>query len=237
MGSSPLQSLEVIEKLRARPLVTAGRAKALPLGQPDIDAFLPDGGLPQGAVVELCSSAGLGQATAAALAACAAAQEQARKLALDGDGCAWCAWIDSSRTLYAPGVMQAGVEPERLLVVRPPAESVARVAVRLASSGLFSVLVIDRCGVPGAKLVDRRTRWSTAVRRLSLSVETSETTVVLLSTIEEARAQTLPVALRLELSHPEVDRTSLRISKERHGRLSGPRSFSPSLLAPRIALP
>lgn len=225
MGLSPLQSQEAIEKLRARPLIAPGRAKSLPLGWPSLDSFLPDGGLPQGAVVELQSPTGLGHATAAGLAVCAAAQRRGRELVLDEGDSAWCAWVDSSGTLYAPGVMSAGVDPERLLVVRPPAESVAKVAVRLATSEVFSVIVVDRCGVPGASLVNRKTRWSTAVRRLSLAVEHSDTTVLLLSSQRESRGQTLPVAMRLDLCRPEVEQVSLAISKERYGRLMGPQTF------------
>lgn len=233
MGSSPLRSLELIEKLRQRPSEPTAPVETLPFGLAPVDQLLPDGGLPRGAVVELCSPGGLGHATAAALSVCAAAQHRGRALDLAGDEeHPWCAWVDGSGTLYAPGVLSAGVDAERLLVVRPVARSIARVAVRLATSDVFAVIVVDRCGVPGAKLVDRRTRWSTAVRRLSLAVEPSDTTVVLLSSLDEARAERLPVALRLELGRPEAERWSLRIGKERHGRLRGPQSFD---LSERLA--
>jgi len=37
-----------------------------------------------------------------------------------------------------------------------------------------------------------------------------------------ARKEALPTAMRLELSRPSHDRLSLRITKDRRGRLSGP---------------
>lgn len=226
MGLAPLDSQATIARLRARPLVTPARPKVLPLGLPPLDELLPDAGLPRGAVVELCSAAGLGHVTQVALAACAAAQREEHPRAVGDTASAWCAWVDTAATLYAPGVLRAGVDLDHLLVVKPPPDALARVAVRLAASHIFSVVVLDRSGVPGAKLVDRRTRWGTAVRRLALAVEGSHTTVLLLSTRRSAREQPLPVAMRVELARPEAERLSLRISKERHGRLGGPHSVS-----------
>src|SRR5687767_6270495 len=84
--------------------VEVERPKALPLGTGTvgltttlaaIDEVLPDGGLPRGAVVELASASGLGRATTVALAACAAAQREARLRSGDPATVgAWCAFID-----------------------------------------------------------------------------------------------------------------------------------------------
>jgi recombination protein RecA len=226
MGTSPLSS-EPLARLRARHLVVPARPKSLPLGLGPIDALLPDAGLPRGAVVEICSPAGLGHATRLALAACASAQREARAQS----ACAWCGWIDTSRTLFAPGVLAAGVDLERLLVVRPPPEALARIAVRLGSSQLFSLLVVERAGVPGMRSSEVRARWSTTVRRLGLAVESSECTVVLLSSTEQLRAEPLPVAMRIELGRPSSDRLSFRIAKERYGRVGDPVSLSLSEVA------
>jgi recombination protein RecA len=225
MGSSPLsasQALAPLDRLRARHLVLGPRAPALPTGLVALDALLPDGGLPRGAVVELCAASGLGQSTRLALCACASAQQQAQAEAGLGAQAAWCAWIDASGSLFAPGVVRAGVELGRLLVLRPRPEAVARLAVRLASSQLFSVLVVERAGVPGTSFGLPRARWELTTRRLALALEGSECTVVLLSSLEQARVEHLPVALRLELTRPERAVLQVRVSKERHGRLRGP---------------
>jgi len=230
MGTSPLSS-EPLARLRARHLVMPARPKSLPLGLGPIDALLPDAGLPRGAVVEICSPAGLGHATRLALAACASAQREARAQGDEQSTRAWCGWIDTSQTLFAPGVLAAGVDLERLLVVRPPPEALARIAVRLGSSQLFSLLVVERAGVPGMRSSEVRARWSTTVRRLGLALESSECTVVLLSSTEQLRAEPLPVAMRIELGRPSSDRLSFRIAKERYGRIGDPVSLSLSEVA------
>ncbi|MBW2458504.1 MAG: recombinase A [Deltaproteobacteria bacterium] len=265
MASFPLSSVDPLEKLRISPHDVGLRAKPLPLGIQSLDAGLPDAGLPRGGVVEIGSPAGLGRATALALAACVSAQrgsaqrgsaqrasaqrasaqrasaqrasaQRASLPATSEEDCAWCAWIDSSHTLYAPGVIQAGVELERLLVVRPDPEDIARIAVRVTASGAFSVVVIDRSGVPGAGLGDSRARWHIVVRRLALAAEANHTTVLLLSSTSVARKEALPTAMRLELSRPNHERLSLRITKDRRGRLRGPISVDLlDLLGPRGA--
>ncbi len=235
MGASPLNLAEQLNKLRARPLgggssiILSGREQngpPLSLGLAAIDAVLPDGGLPRGAVVELCAPDGLGQSTRVMLAACAAAQQQQREETIVRDRGVWCAWLDPAGTLFAPAVLRAGIDLERLLIIRPPVESLARVAVRVAASRVFSLIVLDRCGVPGAQLSQAARRWDIAVRRLALAVEASATTVVLLSRANEPRRTLLPVALRLELGRPSAQHLSLRVAKERHGRLSGPHWIS-----------
>jgi recombination protein RecA len=185
---------------------------------PAIDRLLPDGGLPLASVVEIAAPAGLGRSTQMALAACASAQR--RSLERDGQR-GWCAWIDGSRSLYAPGVLRAGVDLQRLLIAQPEPDELARVAVRVVSSRLFSVVVIDRSGVPGAEL-HAKGRWNVAVRRLALAAEGSDTIILLLSSSRATANEQLPTALRIELSRPTVDRLHFRIAKERRGRLSGP---------------
>jgi recombination protein RecA len=198
-----------------------------PFGIDALDAMLREatlgeaGGLPAG-VVELAAPEGLGRATQLALRACAAAQRAEAARAGAARAGVDCAWVDASRSLYAPGVAQQGVDLARLLVVHPPPEDIARTAVRLAASGLFSRIVVDRVGVPGASFSCRHIRWNTAVRRLALAAESHETTILLLSDLEQARRDPLPVAMRIESTRPEADRLSLRIVKERRGRIPPP---------------
>jgi hypothetical protein len=178
--------------------------------------------LPRGAVVELAAPMGLGRVTQLALRACANAQRRSRALAHDGEP-RWCGFVDPTGTLHAPAVAEAGVALERLLVVRPEPESIAKVAVRMATSRLFAVLVVDRCGVPGAELDAPRTRWDIAVRRLALACESTDTTVIVRSELERARSDALPVAMRIELTRPEAHLVCLRMVKDRRGVSGGAR--------------
>jgi hypothetical protein len=194
--------------------------KALPIGWGNLDEALPDAGLPRGAVVELSAPYGLARASSIALAACASAQAEALALGGADTAGAWCAWIDASQTLFAPAVVRAGVDLERLLVVQPTAEDVARVAVKVAASGAFAVVVVDLAGVPGKRSGQRLDRWANPVRRLSMSVEGSETTVILLTDAHAPRAMPLPVALRIEVDRAVEDVLMLRIAKDRRGRIA-----------------
>ncbi|MBM4358547.1 MAG: recombinase A [Deltaproteobacteria bacterium] len=195
------------------PSVTA-RGESLPL----IDGI----DLPRGAVVELAAPMGLGRATQLALTACANAQRISRAIAHDGEP-RWCGFVDPTATLHAPAVAEAGVALERLIVVRPEPESIAKVAVRMATSRVFAVLVVDRCGVPGAELDAPRTRWDIAVRRLALACESTDTTVIVRSELERARSDSLPVAMRIELTRPEAQLAKLTVVKDRRGTAGGVR--------------
>jgi recombination protein RecA len=226
--------------LRKIPGVTVGRpALDLDEGRPrplqvdfgGVDEALPDGGLPRGAVVELSSPYGLARATSIALAACASAQEEAR---LRGGGAstvgAWCAWLEPApegsaekTSLFAPSMERAGVDLSRLLVVRPPAEALGRVAARVAQSRVFSVIVIDLAGVPGRRAEARLDRWVNPVRRLATAIEGMETVVLLLTDSLAPRALPLPVALRVEVERASATTLRLTVAKDRRGRVAAPR--------------
>jgi len=205
------------------------RSKALPLGIPSIDEALPDGGLPRGAVVELTSMRGLGRATSFALSACASAQALARLRSGDDRTVgAWCAYLDPDATLYAPGVIRAGVDLRRLLVVRPDPSALGRVAVRVAASRAFSLLVVDTASLPGVDAHEKPSldRWANVVRRLALSIERSDTTVLLLTDASAHRSVVLPTAMRIELNQSSVGSArnevlTLRVAKDRQGRVGG----------------
>jgi len=203
----------------------SSRAKALPLGLRSVDESLPEGGLPRGAVVELTAPQGLARATTLALSLCASAQAEARLRGESDTQGAWCAWIDVSETLYAPALTRAGVDPARLLVVRPSLEDLARIAVRVASSHAFAVVVVDTAGVPGCRGEVRLDRWVTIVRRLALAVEGSDTTVLLLTDASASRAMPLPAAMRIELERLGEERLGLRVAKDRRGRVTGHQSI------------
>ncbi len=202
-------------------LSSPGEVLPIELGQ--LGSVLPGGGLLRGSVVELAAAGGAALATSIALSTCRAVQQEAL---VHGGELPWCAFLDPSGSLYAPGVAKAGVELKRLLVVRPNLDALARVAVRLAESRAFAVLVVDTSGVPGASLVARGSAWVRAVRRLALSTE-GTASVVLLLTEHMARSGTaLPVAQRVVLSRPAPDMMRVQLTKDRHGRVSAPRTVA-----------
>ena len=194
----------------------------LPLGVGPLDELLPDGGLYRGGVTEI-AVAGTALGTSLALSACRAAETEARRA---GGEVAWNAFVDPSGSLFAPGVARAQVSLERLLVVRPPVEAIGRVAVRLVGSQAFAVTIIDTVGVPGASLAVELGSWPRIVRRLSMALEGSKAVVLLLTDLKAPRPLPLPVAARLELTRFELDRLVVRVAKDRHGRVTAPRSIA-----------
>jgi hypothetical protein len=199
------------------------------LSWPGLDEVLPDGGLPRG-VVELTAPHALGGSTSLALAAVRAGQARAGK--------AWCAWVDPEASLYAPGVVRAGVDVTRLLVVSPERVAVGRTAVKVVASGAFEVVVIDVDAIGRSATIatrDPRARGATGatgqvskkralapevlVRKLALAAEPSGATVLLLTDSTRPRAVPWPVALRLELARPSWGELSVRVAKDKRGRV------------------
>ncbi len=217
----PLALSQILPALPAQWRGLENENHVLPL--PILASALPDGGLPRGAVVELACPHSLGQATSIALHACSSAQKQAL---MRGGECAWCAWLDPARTLYAPGVCAHGVALDRLLVVQPPLDDLPRVAVRLLTSRVFSVLIVDTLGVPGASLHVPLHRWPNVVRRLAIAARDGDTSVVLLTERDRARTVGLPVAMRIELEQPQQEQLRLKIAKERQGRITMPQDLA-----------
>lgn len=204
----------------------------LPLGVPALDEALPQGGLAYGSVIELQVRGSSGAATSFALCVCRAAQSNGADGAATSPGerimpspRPWCAFIDPSASLFAPGVAQLGVDLERLLVLRPKLEAVERVAVRIAEAKVASVLIIDLRGALAELPVDDR-RWQRTIRRLALAVKQLSTCVLVITRAEARHALPLPVAMRLEMSRSSSDSLELRVAKERTGRVSPPRTVA-----------
>ncbi|HVR20587.1 MAG TPA: recombinase A [Polyangiaceae bacterium] len=194
----------------------------LPLGIESLDAVLPDQGILRGGVVELAVSGPSGLATSLALHAVRAIQLE-EKDAVSG---AWCAFVDPSSTLYAPGVRALGVDLERLLVVRPPLEALGRTAVKLAESSVFSLVVIDTVGTLGRSLDVSLGAWGRIVRRLSMAVDGTRRSVLLVTDAQEQRVLPLPVAQRIELSQPSSGKLGVRVAKDRRGRITPTREIA-----------
>lgn len=199
----------------ARP--AEGPTPGLSFGIAELDSLLPDGGVVRGGVVELCAAGEGALGTSLGLAACAQAQAEARAR---GGHTPWCAFIDPSGTLYGPGVAATGVELSRLLVVRPPLAALSRVALRLAESEAFAVVVVDLTGVVGERVAVPLGTWPRVVRRLAMAVEGTGHSVILLTRESDRRPLPLPVAQRLEVARPTADKLVVRLAKDQRGRIS-----------------
>ncbi|HLK37041.1 MAG TPA: recombinase A [Polyangiaceae bacterium] len=201
-----------------RTLASLEPADSLEIPWPGLDEVLPDGGLPRG-VVELSAPHALGGCTSLALTSVRAGLKRGAR--------AWCAWIDPQNTLHAPGVDSAGVDLDRLLVVRPPLALAGRVALKVVASGAFEVVVVDLDCVPGAcaeaapHTSKRKSGWSpeVLVRKLAIAAEPGATTVLLLTDATRPRSVPWPVALRLEVSRPSANELRVRVAKDRRGRV------------------
>ena len=191
----------------------------LRVGWPALEAALPDGGLPGRSVVELQAPHVLGGSTFLALSAIRSLQHERPH--------GWCAWVDPEGSLYAPALAAAGLDLQRLLVVRPPRADLPRTAMKALLAGVFDLLVVDMAPVVGTGIANasgasppRRAGPSPAVfiRQLALRAAETGTTVLLLSDARHPRDLPWPVALRLELAHTPTT-LSLRVAKERAGRV------------------
>lgn len=234
---SALASVNIDASELARLGVLQGTGSLLPvravlsLGWPELERVLPDHGLPRGVVeiaalprlhgktspsAQLCPESMRGGATTIALAAVRAVHA--------ADPHAWAAWITPAHpgmpSLYAPALVQAGVDLDRLLVVRPSPAALARTVVKVAASGAFGLLVIDAPqrhdlggGRGAAKLQDA---GAVVVRKLALAAEESGTTSLLLTSALTPRAVPWPVAMRLEVER-RPDALSVRVTKDRRG--------------------
>jgi recombination protein RecA len=191
-------------------------------GWPELDAALPDHGFPRG-VIELAAPRALGGGTSIALAVVRAAQEN--------DARAWCAWVDTEGTLYAPAVAWAGVDLGRLLVVRPPRASAGRVAVKVAEAHACTVLVVDGLteGRDGSRA--RALKPEILIRKLALAAERGGATILLLTDSLAPRQAPWPVALRLVLGRAP-GHLVVKVGKDRRGRVGVAKAVVPMKTRP-----
>jgi len=191
-------------------------------GIAELDEALPDRGLQRGGVIELSLAEGA-PGTALSLGLVHHLQSERERA---GQTVPWTTFLDPGGTLYAPGVAAAGVRLDRLLVVRPSLEALSRTAIRLAHSPAFELVVIDTLGVPGASHAVALRDWPRLVRRLALEVDGSNRSVVLLTSADSPRSLPLPVAQRLEIARPALNRLMVRLAKDRQGRVTAPRAVA-----------
>jgi hypothetical protein len=188
---------QVLERLPAD-LVWQGSRLAqtpgstLPTGFATLDAELPGGGWPAGALIELLTEhPGVG--------------EISLLLPLMQRACAerWIAWIAPPLLPYAPALSAAGVPLQRLLLIQPASAAETLWATRQAAASGSCALVLTW----PARLD------TAALRRLQLAAEESATPLFLFRAHSAARHAS-PAALRLLLS-PTAEGLQIDILKRR----------------------
>lgn len=127
-------------------------APGLPTGHAGLDARLPGGGWPEGALIELLvERAGSGE-LGLLLPALVRLSRAGRRLA----------WVDPPHLPYAPALAASGLDLSRLLLVRPS----------VPGDGLWALEQVLRCGACGAVLGWGAARMDDrALRRLQLAAE------------------------------------------------------------------
>jgi hypothetical protein len=176
----------------------SGRApwQAAPSGFPELDANLPGGGWPVGAIAELMSDAiGIGELSLLV--------PVLSKLARAGR---YIAWIAPPYLPYAPALAQRGLPLERVLLIQ----------TRNLQESLWATEQALRCPAIGAVLGWPASIVDKNVRRLQLAAEAGGSLGILYRPPEAAR-ESSPAALRLRL-HAAPDGLAVEIHKSRGGR-------------------
>lgn len=161
-------------------------ARTLPTGFAALDAELPGGGWPAGALIELlCDHPGAGEISL--LLPLMRRTPENR----------WLAWIAPPLPPYGPALAAAGLPLTRLLLIQPGSAAEILWATRQAvASAACTAVLCWPWQVNGA-----------ALRRLQLSAESGSTPLFLLRP-QAAAQQPSPAPLRIALS---ADATRLRI--------------------------
>ena len=187
---------------------TAGEVIASGYGE--LDAVLPGGGWPRGALTEILPAhAGIGELRLLLPALARLSQESG-----------WQAWVAPRHVPYAPALGAAGIELARVLVVRPQAPGDTWWAAEQALRSGACSAVLAWLAAPD----ERR------LRRLQLAAETGRSWCVLFRPARDV-GQRSPAALRLALE-PAADGVTVHVVKRRGAPLNRPLRLA---LAPRPA--
>lgn len=177
-------------------LCPADGSHALPSGHETLDALLPGGGWPLGALTELLSDqCGIGELELLL--------PSFQTLVRDGR---CLAWIDPPYVPYAPALVQRGVPLERLLWIRTEQPQAALWAAEQAL----------RCPAIGAVLIWSEHIVDRSLRRLQLAAESGQTLGILHRPAAALQTPS-PAALRLQLQ-PLAEGLEVQIKKSRGGR-------------------
>ena len=160
----------------------AGAPETVSTGFRALDARLPGGGWPLATLVELLvPAAGVGEIRLLLPAL--------RSLTAAGREPRWVAWLAPPHLPYAPALADAGLDPARMLVVRP----------RAGIDRLWAMEQALRSGACAAVLGWTGEARDPMLRRLKLAAEEGGTPAFLLRPAAHRREAT-PAALRLALA-------------------------------------
>ncbi|MEE2996514.1 MAG: damage-inducible mutagenesis protein [Pseudomonadota bacterium] len=151
----------------------------LPFGIDEIDGHLPGGGLMRGALHEVfAADAGIATAFCALLAGRLTKN-------MKNASVLWCErpWMLDAGSLYGPALSQFGIDPTRLILVRP----------RRDSDVLWAMEEGLRCGRVAAVIGELDSISLTASRRLQLAAEESGTTAISLRSKADSPAPSAAV--------------------------------------------
>ncbi|MFN3544858.1 MAG: translesion DNA synthesis-associated protein ImuA [Thiobacillus sp.] len=177
---------------------TAGAA--LPTGFAALDAVLPGGGWPRGALTELLiARQGIGELRLLTPAL-------ARLSEADG----WLAWVAPPYVPYAAALAATGIDLKRLLVAKPATPD----------DTWWTAEQALRSGACGALLAWLRAADERRMRRLQLAAETGHAWGVLFRHARAAEERS-PAALRL-LLEPAEEGLAVHVLKRRGGPVSRP---------------
>ena len=174
-------------------------APGVSTGFAELDAHLPGGGWPTGAITEIYAErTGVGEVQL--MMPAAARHTQAGR---------WLTLVAPLHVPYAPALAANGVRLERLLLVE----------TRTPEDNLWACEQALRASCCGAVLLWQDHLHERALRRLQLAAESASTSLFLFRSARVAPAS--PAALRLHVSRAE-GRTIVRILKRRGGGLPPP---------------
>ncbi len=170
-------------------------APGLPSGHAELDAQLPGGGWPRGALTEiLLPATGTGEL--------ALLMPTLSRLTREDE---WVAFVAPPHLPYAPALAAAGIRLERILLIRPPDK-------KQTAWALEQTLRARTCGAVLGWLPEADMR---GLRRLQLAAEAGEALGVLFRP-PTAAAQPSPAALRLQLE-ATPDGSLIHVLKRRGG--------------------
>jgi hypothetical protein len=160
----------------------AGAPETIPTGFRALDARLPGGGWPLATLVELLvPAAGVGEIRLLLPAL--------RQLTAAGIEPRWVAWLAPPHLPYAPALADAGLDPARMLVVRP----------RAGVDRLWAMEQALRSGACAAVLGWAGEARDPMLRRLKLAAEEGGTPAFLLRPARH-RHEASPATIRLALT-------------------------------------
>ena len=197
-------SRSALEAVLNHPAVWRGNecvrvASAAATGFAELDAQLPGGGWPTGAITEIYAErAGVGEVRLVVPAAARLTQDRR-----------WLTVIAPPHVPYAPSLAAQGVRLEHLLLIK----------ATTSEDNLWASEQALRASCCGAVLLWQDHVNERAVRRLQLAAESASTSLFLFRSARVAPAS--PAALRLHVSRSQ-GRTIVRILKRRGGGLPAP---------------